>query len=77
MTYLFKKFYTFVYSVIFGVFLAMIPNMLNGSCVLNMNIKSVVSIIIMIIGFGISMFLSNIQKKYEDKKLEYRDGIIR
>jgi putative membrane protein len=67
MTYLFKRFYTFVYSCIFGVFIAMIPNMLNSSCKLNLDIKSVVSILVMIIGFCISLGLSNIQEKYEYK----------
>ena len=70
MTYLFKKFYTFVYSVIFGVFLAMIPNMLNNSCKLGLNAKSVLSILIMVIGVGISLGLSSVQKKYEQKDKE-------
>ena len=33
MSLLFKHFYTATISVIFGIFLSMIPNMLNESCV--------------------------------------------
>lgn len=66
MTFLFKRFYTFVFSIIFGIFLAMIPNMLNDSCVLGWNFKTVISMVVMVVGFAISMYLSNIQKKSED-----------
>ena len=62
MTYLFKKFYTAVFSIIFGIFLAMIPNMLNKSCVLKLDGMSIISIIIVIICFIISLYLSTIQK---------------
>jgi putative membrane protein len=67
MTYLFKKFYTLVYSIIFGIFLAMIPNMLNESCILRADGKSLLAIIITIIGLCISLYLSNIQKNKESE----------
>ncbi len=62
MTYLFKKFYTVIFSIIFGIFLAMIPNMLNKSCIPKLNCISVISLVIMIIGFIMSLYLNNIQK---------------
>lgn len=62
MSVLFKKFYTATFSVIFGMFLSMIPNMLSEQCVLGMNTASVVSIAVMIIGFGISFYLGDIEK---------------
>lgn len=65
MTYLFQKFYTAVFSVIFGIFLAMIPNMLNENCVPGWNGKTVLSVVLMIAGFWVSLYLSNIQKKKE------------
>lgn len=68
MTYLFKKFYTAVFSFIFGLFLAMIPNMLNENCILGFDGRSVVSILVMIIGFCISLFLSKIQKNNESER---------
>ena len=57
MSTLFKRFYTATYSVIFGIFLSMIPNMLNENCVLRFNVESVISILLLIIGFLISYFL--------------------
>ncbi len=61
MSKLFRKFYTFTFSVVFGVFLSMIPNMLNESCVLRCNMVSVVSIFVMVIGFCVSFYLGDIE----------------
>lgn len=61
MSLLFKHFYTVTFSVIFGVFLSMIPNMLNESCVLGRNPESVISIFMMIVGFVVSYYLGNIE----------------
>lgn len=58
---LIKRYYTATFSIIFGLFLSIIPNVLNSSCILGLNIKSLISIIIMIIGFGISYFLGDIK----------------
>ncbi len=60
MNQLIKKYYTMTFSVIFGLFLSIIPNILNSNCALSLNISSVVSIIIMILGFSISFFLGDI-----------------
>lgn len=57
MSILFKHFYTATYSVIFGIFLSMIPNMLNENCVLGLNRVSIISILLLIIGFLVSYFL--------------------
>lgn len=64
MSTLFKRFYTATYSVIFGIFLSMIPNMLNENCVLGFNGTSAVSILLLILGFLISYFLG---KRGENK----------
>ena len=61
MNKLLKRFYTATFSVIFGLFISIIPNVLNESCVLGLNASSVISIIIMIIGFGVSFFLGDIK----------------
>ena len=58
---LISKHYTITFSIIFGLFLSIIPNVLNDSCVLGLNISSVVAIIIAIIGFAISYFLGDIK----------------
>lgn len=58
---LISKYYTMTFSIIFGLFLSIIPNVLNSSCTLGLNANSVISIIIAIIGFGISFFLGDIK----------------
>lgn len=62
MSLLFRYFYTITFSVIFGIFLSMIPNMLNESCVLGRNLVSAVSVLMVIIGFCISHYLGNIEE---------------
>lgn len=68
MSVLIRKFYTATFSVIFGMFLSMIPNMLSERCVLGMNTVSAVSIAVMIIGFGISYYLGDIEKNNQRLK---------
>lgn len=62
MSALLKKYYTTVFSIVFGLFLAIIPNILNNSCTLGLNINSVISILCVIIFFGISFFLGKIEE---------------
>ena len=61
MSLLFKRFYTASFSVIFGIFLSMIPNMLTESCVLGWNQASAVSVLVLVIGFGISWYLGDLR----------------
>lgn len=60
MSLLFKRFYTGSFSVIFGIFLSMIPNMLTEDCVLGWNGPSAVSMIVLILGILISWFLGDL-----------------
>ena len=62
MSWLFKRFYTASFSVIFGIFLTMIPNMLNESCVLGWDLESAVSVAVLILGILISWYLGNLPK---------------
>ena len=62
MSWLFKRFYTASFSVIFGIFLSMIPNMLTESCVLAWNTPSVISVAVLILGFLVSWYLGDMQK---------------
>ena len=57
MSVLFKKFYTATFSIVFGLFLSMIPNMLNESCVLGKNVVSLISVVLVIVGFLVSYYL--------------------
>lgn len=62
MSWLFTRFYTATFSVIFGIFLSMIPNMLNDRCVLGWNMPSVVSLVLLLLGFGVSFYLGDWEK---------------
>ena len=59
MSRLFRRFYTGTYCVIFGIFLAMIPNMLSESCVPGWDGKTVLSFLLMLLGFGLSFYLGD------------------
>lgn len=79
MSWLFKRFYTGTFSVIFGIFLSMIPNMLTRNCVLRWNALSAVSVLLMILGFALSYYLGDLENNnrhlgrlFERKK--YKEG---
>lgn len=54
---LFKRWYTATFSVIFGLFLSMIPNMLNESCRLAFNWQTAISLVLMAGGFLVSLHM--------------------
>ena len=62
MSWLFKRFYTASFSVIFGIFLSMIPNMLTADCVLGWDIPSAVALVVLVLGFLISWYLGDLEK---------------
>lgn len=62
------RYYTATFSVIFGLFLSIIPNVLNESCVLALNAQSLISIVILLIGFAVSYFLGDIKGNTEKIK---------
>jgi len=61
MSALFRRFYTATFSVVFGLFLSMIPNMLNESCVLGRDLASVISCVLMVVGFLLSYYLGDLE----------------
>ena len=61
MGFLFRRFYTATYSVIFGLFLSMIPNMLNENCVLHWNLSGIISVVLLILGFLVSYYLGKLE----------------
>jgi len=67
MNILLKKYYTLTFSIIFGLFISIIPSVLNESCVLGFNIQSFICIVLVIVGFLASYFLGKIKK---DDKVE-------
>ncbi len=77
---LIKKFYTITFSIIFGLFISIIPNVLNDSCVLALNATTIISFIMFIIGFCSSYYLGDItenNKKIKNiiKCLRKRSGV--
>lgn len=68
MSKLIKRFYTATFSIIFGLFLSIIPNVLTDNCKLGMNGSSVLSIILVFIGFAVSYYLGDIQGNNEKIK---------
>lgn len=65
MTQLFKHFYTATFSVIFGVFLAMIPNIFNESCYLACDWQTAISLVLLASGFLVSLYMGKIGNKQE------------
>jgi len=61
MSWLFRRFYTASFSVIFGIFLTMIPNMLTEDCVLGWNGVSAVSVAVLVLGFLVSWILGDLE----------------
>lgn len=57
---LLRKHYTMTFSIIFGLFLSVIPSVLNESCALGMNITSVIAIAFAVLGFGLSYLFGKI-----------------
>ncbi len=64
MSLLFKRAYTATYSVIFGIFLSMIPNMLTPACTLGVNGRSAAALVLMVLGFGVSWFLGDLSGNF-------------
>lgn len=67
MSQLFQRWYTATYSVIFGIFLSMIPNMLSENCVPAMDTQTAISMILLILGFCLSFYLGGMENKKERK----------
>ncbi len=65
---LIKRFYTGTFSIIFGLFLSIIPSVLNESCVIGFNFQTFLSFFILLCGFGVSYFLGDIEKNMKKLK---------
>lgn len=76
MSKLFSRYYTATFSIVFGLFLSMIPNILNETCVLALNVQSAVAIVLMIIGFAVSFYLGVIEDKGSIKKKLKKEKIV-
>ncbi len=66
--HLIKTCYTPTFSVIFGLFLSIIPTVFNESCVMGWNGKTAVSLVILVVSFAASLFFSNMPRIWEKRK---------
>ncbi|MBQ6816438.1 MAG: DUF368 domain-containing protein [Clostridia bacterium] len=68
MNKLIKNFYTATFSIIFGLFLTVIPSVLNQSCVIVSLKSAIMAVVLIIFGFAISFYFGNI--KENNKKIK-------
>ncbi len=61
MSILFRRWYTVTYCVIFGIFLSMIPNMLSPACVVGWNGETLISAVVLMLGFLVSWYLGDLE----------------
>lgn len=54
--------YTLTFSCIFGLFISIIPSVLNESCTLGWNGESMASIVLLVVSFLASLLFSNMEK---------------
>jgi Predicted membrane protein len=59
---LLKSKYTLTFSIIFGLFISIIPSVLNETCRLYLDFQSIISVFLVIIGFMISYSLGKLNK---------------
>lgn len=65
---LIKRYYTATFSIIFGLFLSIIPSVLNESCTIGFNFESFLSFFILLCGFALSYFLGDIENNMKKLK---------
>ena len=65
---LLKAKYTLTFSIIFGLFISIIPSVLNENCTLSFDFQSIICILFVIIGFLISFFLGKIKKPDDNEE---------
>ncbi len=62
MNFLIKHCYTITFSVIFGLFLSIIPQVLTANCAITTPGQGVLAAALVIVGFAVSYYLGDIQK---------------
>lgn len=67
MNKLINRFYTGTFAVIFGLFLTVIPSVLNTSCTINSVQNAVLAVVLVLLGFTISFYFGDI--KGNNKKI--------
>lgn len=65
MNLLIKNAYTVTFSTIFGLFLAVIPNILNDKCAITTVGQGVVAVLLAMVGFCVSFYFSDIKGNHQ------------
>lgn len=72
MNKLIKKYHTYTFSVLFGLFIAIIPSVLKmsegGYVPIGFNAQTLISLVFMLIGFVSSFLLGKLESKVDDEK---------
>ena len=68
MNLLIKKAYTATFSIVFGMFLSIIPNILNEKCAVTTPGQGIAAVLLIIVGFCISFYLGDIKGNNEKFK---------
>ncbi len=69
--FLMRRCYTLTFSLIFGLFLSIVPSVLNESCVPGWNVPTLISMIVMAVSFTASLLFSHLdqlKEKLQTKK---------
>ena len=62
INYLIKKHYTITFSVIFGLFLSIVPSVLSEGTTLEMNTESAIALLFCVVGIVFSYFFGKLKK---------------
>ncbi len=68
MNWLIAKCYTPTFSIIFGLFLSIVPAVVNENCVVGWNLKTLISMAVFVISFFASLVFSNLERIKARKK---------
>lgn len=74
MSKLFEYFYTMTFSVIFGIFLSMIPNILNQKCYHVFHMQAAGCVLATLVGFCISYYVGELEENNQKLKKWLKRG---
>lgn len=66
--WLISKHYTATFSVIFGLFLSVVPAVIDDSCVMGWDLKTVISMIMLIVSFFASLLFSRLERMRQNNE---------